>query len=172
MKIYTVTWNKKLVMFRCGPLEVAFTYPWPPFAQKRPNIEVSWWPFSWPTFQKLLVDPAYWQVRRCHLQGSVDFFFIESKGEKMPKILLMVQKSHSQPPFECINPYKWWDFNYQPSTGGNRRISNEPSTVCPPPSFLNQSPEAVAPPKDGAQAFAQIREWCGDGGFMKAERAW
>ena len=100
------------------------------------------------------------------------FFFIESKGEKMPKILLMVQKSHSQPPFECINPYKWWDFNYQPSTGGNRWISNEPSTVCPPPSFLNQSPEAVAPPKDGAQAFAQIREWCGDGGFMKAERAW
>ena len=27
-------------------------------------------------------------------------------------ILLMVQKSHSQPPFGCKIPYKYWDFNY------------------------------------------------------------
>ncbi len=31
------------------------------FAQKPKGVaEVSWWPFSSPTFQKLLVDPAYW----------------------------------------------------------------------------------------------------------------
>ena len=38
------------------------------------------------------------------------------KMQNPPALLLMVQKSHSQPPGMYKNPVKPWDFNYQPLT--------------------------------------------------------
>ena len=48
------------------------------------------------------------------LHLCVTLFFRAEKGGKIPifltlGILLMVQKSHSQPPFGCIKPCKSWE---------------------------------------------------------------